>query len=108
MFVCFNINMINQSIDELRLIAQHKNIRDYKNKSEKVLIKALCEPKPKIRINEKTLEEIRKDFYKLRHKFSKKEVDTYRKPFYDIKNYRHFSASEIEEARINREKIKIG
>ena len=51
-FVCVNINMINLSLDELRLIAQNKNIRDYENKSEKDLIKALSEPKRKIRIND--------------------------------------------------------
>ena len=65
------------------------------------MIKALSEPKPKSRINKKKLEEIRKDFNKLRHKFSKKEVDKYWKAFYDIKNYRHLSTSEIEEARKN-------
>ena len=99
-----NIRMINLSLDELKLIAQNRNISNYENKSEKDLIKALSEPKPKpklkIRINKK-LEEIRKDFYELRHKFFKKEVDKYRKTFYNIKNYRHLSTSEIEEARKN-------
>ena len=89
--------MINLSLDELRLITENRNIRDYENKSEKDLIKALSEPKPKIRINKKKLEEIRKDFNELRHKFSKKEIDKYRKTFYDIKNYKHLSESEIEE-----------
>ena len=65
------------------------------------MIKALSEPKPKIKINKKKLEEIRKDFYELRHKFSREEIDRYRKAFYDIKNYRHLSASEIKEARKN-------
>ena len=63
------------------------------------MIKALSKPKPKLGINRKKLEEIRKHFYKLRHKFSKKEADKYRKVFYDIKNYRHLSESEIEEIR---------
>ena len=67
--------MINLSLDELKLIAESRNIRDYKNKSKKDLIKVLSEPKPKIRINKKKLEEIRKDFSELRHKFSKKEID---------------------------------
>ena len=67
------------------------------------MIKALSEPKPKpkIIINKKKLEEIRKDFNELRHKFSKKEADEYRKAFYVIKNYKHLSISEIEEARKN-------
>ena len=76
-------------------------MRNYENKSEKDLIKTLSEPKPKIRINKKKLEEIRKDFNELRHKFSKKEIDKYRKAFYVIKNYKHLSTSEIEEARKN-------
>ena len=41
--------------------------------------KQKAEPKQKIIINKKKLEEIRKDFYELRHKFSKKELDRYRK-----------------------------
>ena len=73
------INMINLSLDELRLIAENRNIRDYENKSKKDLIKAISEPKSKpqikIRINKKKLEEIKKDFNKLRYKFSKKEID---------------------------------
>ena len=52
------------------------------------------------------LEEIRKDFNKLRHKSSKKEIDKDRKAFYDIKNYRYLSTSEIEEARKNLTKLK--
>ena len=99
MCVCININMINLSLDELRLIAQNRNLRDYGNKSEKDLIKALSKPKPKIKTDKKKLEEIRKDFNKLRHVFSKKEVDKYRKAFYDIKSYRYLSTSEIEETR---------
>ena len=73
------INMINLSLDELRLIAENRNIRDYENKSKKDLIKAISEPKSKpqikIRINKKKLEEIKKDFNELRYKFSKKEID---------------------------------
>ena len=70
------------------------------------LIKALSEPKPKIRINKKKLEEIRKDFHELRRKFSKKKVDKYEKAFYDIKNNRHLSTSEIKEARKNLTELK--
>ena len=98
--------MINLSLDKLRLIAQSRNISDYENKSEKDLVKALSKPKPKIRINKKKLEEIGKDFYELRHKFSKKEVVKYRKAFYDIKSYKHFSTSEIKEAGKNLTELK--
>ena len=88
--------MINLSFNELKLIAQYKNISDYENKSKEDLIKVLTKPKPKLGINKNTLKEIKKYFYNLKHKFSKKEVDKYRKVFYDIKNYRHFSESETE------------
>ena len=84
--LCIDINMINLSLDELRLIAQNRNIRDYENKSKEDLIKALSERKPKIKTDKKSLEEIRKDFNELRHKFSQKEIDKYRKAFYNIKN----------------------
>ena len=59
----------------------------------------LSEPKPKTKNDEKKLAEIRKYFNELRHNFSKKEIDEYRKRFYDIKNYRYLWASEIDEAR---------
>ena len=108
-----NIRMINLSLDELKLIAQSRNICGYENKSQNDLVKALRKPKPKlkskrkpkplikVKINKKKLEEIKKDFNELRHKFSKKEIDKYRKTFYDIKNYKHLSESKIEEVREN-------
>ena len=65
--------MINLSLNELKIIAKYRNISDYENESMEDLIKALSKPKPKLGINEKKLEEIRKDFYKLRHRFSKKK-----------------------------------
>ena len=59
-------------------------------------------PKPKpqieIRVNKKKLKELRQDFNKLRHKFSKKEVDRCRKVFYDVKNYKNLSISKIKKA----------
>ena len=91
--------MLNLSFNELKLIAQYRNISDYENKSKEDLIKALSKPKPKLGINKNKLEEIRKDFYNLRQKFYKKEFDKYRKVFYDIKNYRYLFESEIEEIR---------
>ena len=53
--------MITLSLNELKLIAQYRNISDYENKSKEDLIKALSEPKPKpkIGINKKKLKEIR-------------------------------------------------
>ena len=97
--------MINLSLDQLQLVAESRNIRDYDKKSKKDLIKVLSEPKPKIGISKKKLEEIRKAFSELKHKFSNEEINKYRKIFYDIKSYRHLSASEIEEIRENLNKL---
>ena len=56
-FLRFNINMLNISLDELRLIPQNRNIRDYVNKSEKDLIKA---PTSEIEEAGKNLTELKK------------------------------------------------
>ena len=102
-FCLLNIRMVNPalnlSLNELRLIAEHRNISDYENKSAKDLIKALRGSKPKLGIKKNKLKEIKEDFYNLRHEFSKKDADKYRKLFYDIKNYRHLSELEIKETR---------
>ena len=42
--------MMNLSLDEVRLIAQAKNISDYENKSKEDLIKVLSETKPKLEL----------------------------------------------------------
>ena len=63
LFCVLNINMINILLDELKLVAGSRNIRDYRNKSRKDLINVLSEPNPKIKIDKKKLEETRKDFY---------------------------------------------
>ena len=79
------IRLTNLSLNELKLIARYRNISDYENKSKKDLIKAVSKPKLKLGINKKKLEEVRKYFYNLRHKFSKKEVDRYGNVFMILK-----------------------
>ena len=65
-------------------------------------------PEPKIRVktNKRKLKKLRKDFDELRHKFSKKEIKEYRKAFYNVKNYKNLSISEIKEAGKNLTKLK--
>ena len=93
--------MINLSLDKLKLVAKNRNIKGYENKSEEDLIKILSDPKPKISISKKKLKEIEKDFRELRHKFSKEEIDKFRKSFYNIKNHKNLYISEIKEAEKN-------
>ena len=64
---------LNLSLNELRLIAEHRNISDYENKSAKDLIKALRGSRPRLGIKKNKLKEIKEDFYNLKHTFSKKE-----------------------------------
>ena len=127
--------MINLSFDELRLIAQVRNISGYENKSKEDLIKALSEtkpetpklktpklissklkisklkipkpkPRPEIRVNKKKLKKLRKDFGELKHKFDKKEIDRYRKTFYDVKSYKNLSISKIKKVLKSLTKLK--
>ena len=54
--------MINLSLDELKLVAKSRGIKDYENKSEEDLIKILSELKPKISIPKMKRTGIKKDF----------------------------------------------
>ena len=49
LFALLGIRMINLSLDELRLIAQIRNMSNYENKSKEDLIKALSEAKPEVK-----------------------------------------------------------
>ena len=48
LFLSYNIRMINLSLNELKLIAKSRNIKDYKNKSENDFKKIVSKSKPKI------------------------------------------------------------
>ena len=61
--------MINLSLNELKLVAESRSVKDYKNKSEEDLIKILSEPKPKTSLSEKKIKKIKKDFSELRQVF---------------------------------------
>ena len=87
---------LNLSLNEFILIAEHRNINNYENKSAKDLIKALRESRPRLEIKKNKLQEIEEDFHNLRNAFSKKDVDKYRQLFYDII---YLSELEIEEIR---------
>ena len=95
------------SLKELKLIAKNRNISDYKNKSAKDFRKALRgSSPPRLGIKKDKLKEVKEDFYNLRHKFSKKDADKYRKLFYDIKNYKTISNLKIKGIRKKFTKLK--
>ena len=93
--------MINLSLKELKLIAESRNIKDYKNKSENDLIKILSKPKPKINLSKNKIKDIKKDFNKLRFGFSKSEINEFRRSLYNIKNQKNLSAPGIKETEKN-------
>ena len=89
--------MINLSLDEWKLIAKGRDIKDYKEKFEEDLIKILSEPKPKLSVSKKKLKEIKKDFSELRHRFSKSKINKFRRSLININIRKNISASEIKE-----------
>ena len=76
--------MISLSLDELKLVPKNRGIKDYKNKSEDDLVKIISKPKTKI-LSKKKIKDIKKDFNKSRHVFSKSKIKQIRKSLYDIK-----------------------
>ena len=79
--------MITLSLNELKLVAKSKGIKDYKNKFENKLIKTLSKPKLKTCLS-KT---------KLKDKVSKPEIKEIRRNIYNIKKQKNLSAQEIKE-----------
>ena len=93
--------MINLSLNELKLTAESRNIKDYKNKFENDVIKILSEPIPKINLSKNKIKEIKKAFNKLRYGFSKSKIKEFRRSFYNIKKQKNFSTPEIKETKKN-------
>ena len=78
--------MINLSVNELKLIAESRSVKDYESKPEADLIKILSEPKPKINISKKKIKETKKDFSESRYGFSVSKINRFRRIFYNIKS----------------------
>ena len=65
---------LNLSLNELRLIAEHRNRSNYGKKFAKDLIKALRGPEPRLGIKKNKLKEIKENFRNLTHEFLKKDA----------------------------------
>ena len=63
--------MINLSLNEIKLIAKSRSIKEDDEESEEDLTEILSEQKPKINLSKKKIKEIKKDFSELRRRFSK-------------------------------------
>ena len=93
--------MINLTLNELKLIAKSRSVKDYKNKPEEDLVKILSEPKPKISLSKKKMKQIKKDFSELGHRFSKSKINEFRRSLYNIKIQKNLSTPEIKETEKN-------
>ena len=72
--------MIFLSLKELKALAKSRNIKNFENKSYENLLTLYDDTN--ISISKKKLKETEKDFKDLRHNFSTKEIDKFRKSFY--------------------------
>ena len=77
--------MINLSLNELKPIAQIRNISDYENKSKEDLIKAVREPKPETLKPGTKPKQTLKPETKLEVKFNRKILKKTSKRFWWIK-----------------------
>ena len=75
-------------------------------KPEKPKTPKTPKPKPEIRVKKKKLKKITQNFDELRHKFSKKEIDRYRKTFHVYKNKKYLSKWEIKKTSKSFNKLK--
>ena len=93
--------MINLPLNELTLTAKSRSIIDLEKKSEDDLIKILSEPKPKVNLSKKKIQEIKKDDNKLRYGFSKSKINEFRRSLYNIKKLKIFYTPKIKETEQN-------
>ena len=86
-FFWYSIETINLSLNELKLFAKSRGIKDYKNKSEDELIKKIQQTKTKKKnfLNKK-YKRLEKNLMNLRDRFSKPKIKEIRRNLYEIEN----------------------
>ena len=114
--------MINLSLNELKLIAQIRNISDYENKSKEDLIKALSEPKPETKLEPKPNPKTKlkpepnpkpkpklKPEPKIEIKVNRKKLEKLRKDFDELRhNFSNkYETKEYRKAFYNAKKYKL-
>ena len=72
--------MINLWLNELKLIAKSRSIKDYMKITKEDLIKILSKRKSKIK-------EIKKDFSALRHEIFKSKINEFKRSLYNLNKY---------------------
>ena len=96
--------MPNLSLNELRLIAKMRPIKNYKNMSKKRLLSTLDESKSagsRNNFDNARIKKIREDFNRLRDRFLKPKIREIRRNLYEIENKKNLSKSKIKEIEQN-------
>ena len=78
--------MMNLSLNEIKLVAKNRDIKDYENISKDDLIKILSEPKTKISPSKRRIKDIKEKFKESRYTFSKSIINKIRRSLYN-KNF---------------------
>ena len=94
-----NISMVNLLLNELKLIAKSRSIKDYQSMSKERLLSLLSEsesvesatPLSKNSFDDERLIKITKDLNDLRDRLSRTQIKEIRKNLYDIKNPKYHS-----------------
>ena len=85
-----------------KLLARKRGIKGYENMLEDILLSALVSSKPvkkdeKPNFSEAIIENIKGEFNKSKHKFSKSKIKQIRRNFYEIKNKKNLFALGMEK-----------
>ena len=95
--------MANLSLNELKQIAEMRCINGFRRMSRERLLSAHDESNESINnvknFDNAKIKNIRKDFSKLRQRFSKSKIKEFRRSLYITKNQKKLCALEIEEIK---------
>ena len=107
--------MVNLSLNELKTIAKFRGIKGYKSISEERLLSVLnnseSAKESEKNFDEARIEKIKKDFHKLRYRFSKQankqnKKKKIRKDLYRTENKKNLSIQKIKKIEKNLSKLK--
>ena len=96
--------MLNISLNELKLIARSRHIKNYKSMSKKRLLSALNESKSaesEKNLHNTRIKQIRERFNKLRDRFLKPKIKEIRRNLYEIENKKNLFESKMKEIEKN-------
>ena len=93
--------MLNLSLNELKLIAKNRGIKDYKSISKEILLSALNESKlvkeSENDFDHARIKKVRNKFNKLKDRFSKPKMKKIKRTLYEIENKKNLVTQKIKE-----------